>query len=190
MVNGALAQIPAGGIKSGAIIEADYDGTQYQVTSGLSFGSGITAGSPVASTSGTSIDFTGIPATANRLTFIFNSVSSNGTSHFLLQLGSGSVASSGYVSSGEYAAIAATSTAGFLLVNHGASEANNGIYTFTRISSNIWVGSGMVRPSSGGGTGGVGSGVKTLSGALDRIRLTAVNGSDTFNAGSVNIFYE
>jgi hypothetical protein len=30
----------------------------------------------------------------------------------------------------------------------------------------------------------------SLSGALDRIRLTTVNGTDTFDAGSVNIIYE
>jgi hypothetical protein len=30
----------------------------------------------------------------------------------------------------------------------------------------------------------------SLSGTLDRIRLTTVNGSDTFDAGSINIIYE
>ena len=30
----------------------------------------------------------------------------------------------------------------------------------------------------------------TLSGALDRVRVTTVNGTDTFDAGSINILYE
>jgi hypothetical protein len=33
-------------------------------------------------------------------------------------------------------------------------------------------------------------GSKSLSAALDRVRLTTVNGTDTFDAGSVNIMYE
>jgi len=37
---------------------------------------------------------------------------------------------------------------------------------------------------------GYGAGTKTISGVLDRIRLTTVNGTDTFDAGSVNILYE
>ena len=34
------------------------------------------------------------------------------------------------------------------------------------------------------------TGAVSLSGTLDRIRLTTVNGTDTFDAGSVNIMYE
>jgi hypothetical protein len=34
------------------------------------------------------------------------------------------------------------------------------------------------------------AGSKTLSGALDRIRITTVNGTDTFDAGTINILYE
>jgi hypothetical protein len=34
------------------------------------------------------------------------------------------------------------------------------------------------------------AGSKTLSGTLDRVRITTVNGTDTFDAGSINILYE
>ena len=34
------------------------------------------------------------------------------------------------------------------------------------------------------------SGTVTLSGTLDRVRITTVNGTDTFDAGSINILYE
>ena len=36
----------------------------------------------------------------------------------------------------------------------------------------------------------VGGGNVTLSGTLDRVRITTVNGTDTFDAGSINIMYE
>ena len=52
----------------------------------------------VATTSGTAIDFTGIPAGVKRITVMFNGVSTNGTSNYLLQLGSGSVQTTGYSS--------------------------------------------------------------------------------------------
>ena len=35
-----------------------------------------------------------------------------------------------------------------------------------------------------------GGGNVTLGGALDRIRVTTVNGTDLFDAGSINIMYE
>jgi hypothetical protein len=35
-----------------------------------------------------------------------------------------------------------------------------------------------------------GAGSVTLSATLDRIRITTVNGTDTFDAGSINIAYE
>jgi hypothetical protein len=34
------------------------------------------------------------------------------------------------------------------------------------------------------------AGTKTLSGTLDRVRITTANGTDTFDAGSINILYE
>ncbi len=53
-------------------------------------GSVITSGTAVASTSGTSIDFTGIPSWVKRVTILFKGVSISSTSQFLIQLGSGS----------------------------------------------------------------------------------------------------
>jgi len=35
-----------------------------------------------------------------------------------------------------------------------------------------------------------GGGGITLSGTLDRVRITTVNGTDTFDAGTINIMYE
>jgi hypothetical protein len=41
-----------------------------------------------------------------------------------------------------------------------------------------------------GGNSFVGNGILLLSGALDRVRITTVGSTNTFDAGSVNIMYE
>ena len=58
----------------------------------------LTSGTAVASTSGTSIDFTGLPSWVKRITVIFNGVSLSGSSNLLIQLGTGSTTytTSGY----------------------------------------------------------------------------------------------
>lgn len=152
---------------------------------------GISAGTAVASTSGTSIDFTSIPSWVKRITIMLNGVSTNGTSAYLVQIGSGSVTTSGYLSSASYGTTAANATTGLLAcVNLTASTFQTGICTITNISSNTWVSSSVVGANAGGATVTLCSGGVTLSGTLDRVRITTVNGTDTFDAGSINILYE
>lgn len=62
---------------------------------------GLTSGTAVATTSGTSIDFTGIPSWAKKITVMFSAVSTNGTSPIQVQIGAGSVSNSGYVGTAE-----------------------------------------------------------------------------------------
>ena len=160
---------------------------------GTSVRGGITSGTAVASTSGTSIDFTGIPSWVKRVTVMFSGVSTNGTSPCLVQIGAGSVTSTGYVSMGGRQAGASTaettSTAGYVINNVLATYVLSGQLNLLLLSSNTWVSShqfavtGAVATLSGGGT-------VTLSGTLDRVRITTVNGTDTFDAGTVNILYE
>ena len=158
-------------------------------------GSVLTSGTAVASTSGTSITFSSIPSWVKRITFIFNEFSTNGGSHYLVQIGSGSVTSSGYVSTGSSCNQASatggtSSTAGFVVRNGvGASGLTSGILTIANVSGNTWISSHTYKSSTtevgfGGGSS------PALSGSLDRVVLTTVNGTDTFDAGSVNIMYE
>jgi hypothetical protein len=157
--------------------------------------SAIVSGAAVASTSGTSIDFTGIPSWAKRVTVMFNGVSTSGTSNLRIQIGSGSVDSTGYSSS--YGNIgtasvsgAVNSTSGWEILNVAASATNSGIATICLLSSNIWTFNSLTSAVTTANTILVG-GVKTaLSGTLDRVRITTVNGTDTFDAGSINIMYE
>ncbi len=145
-------------------------------------------------TSGTSIDFTGIPSWAKRITVMLNEVSTNGTAHFLLQLGdSGGIENSGYVansvtmdSGGNTAGT--TSTGGFVLYHDTAAQNEIGTWTIANVAGNTWIASHTANKAGTNATAG--SGNKTLSSTLDRVRLTTANGTDTFDAGSVNIMYE
>jgi len=155
----------------------------------------IGQGTAVASTSGTSVTFTGIPSWAKQITVMFNGVSTNGTSLPQVQVGSGSVSTSGYATTSSITVNVGTSgvvqaTTGFQLTNAGnASYIFSGSLILTLISSNTWVGLGnnTVTTSVFNTVAGVSP---TLSGALDRVVITTVNGTDTFDAGSINILYQ
>jgi hypothetical protein len=150
----------------------------------------ITSGTSVASTSGTSIDFTSIPSWVKRITVMFNGVSTSGTNPYVIQIGSGSVTTTGYTSSGlNQAGSAVSSTTGLLLMNAcTAADVFSGMATLTLQSNNTWVYTSMLY-ISGGSKQGVGNS-PNLSGALDRVRITTGGGTDTFDAGSINILYE
>jgi hypothetical protein len=155
---------------------------------------GINRGTEQATTSGTAVDFTGIPAGVRRITIAFNAVSSNGTSGRVVQIGSGSFVTSGYVSSGGSIAastaggnsITSAFLAGYATV---AADAVNGAMTLLNISGNNWVAS-FAGGSSGGNFGMVSGGSLSLGGVLDRVRITNGNGTDTFDGGAVNIMWE
>jgi hypothetical protein len=153
----------------------------------------ITQGTAVASTSGTSIDFTGLPAWVKRITVMFNGVSTNGTSNYVVQIGSGSVTSSGYTSSCANITTTpslATSTSAFLInINAVSADTYIGHIVITLVSGFIYVQSGTIVRYSAGNTQ-VSAGNVTLSGVLDRVRVSTAGGTDTFDAGSINILYE
>ena len=155
------------------------------------------AGTAVASTSGTSIDFTSIPSWVKRITVMFNGVSGNGSSAPIIQIGSGSVSTSGYTSVGIFAgatnnAGGSAYTTGFGIPAGNATNLMYGHFVLTLLSSNTWVCSAVITANTGGvyygfNCGGVSP---ALGGTLDRVRITTVNGTDTFDAGSINILYE
>ena len=153
----------------------------------------IVSETAVASTSGTSIDFTDVPSWVKRITVMFRGVSLSGTSSFLVQIGSGSVTTTGYISSSGVISFSNTtagtnSTAGFLMYSQGAANTMSGNMVINTLGSNIWVSSNSIK--LGTANVGYGGGDITLGGVLDRVRITTVNGTDTFDAGSINILYE
>ena len=147
------------------------------------------------SASGTSVDFTGIPSWVKRITVMINSLSTNGSSIPQIQLGTSSgVATTGY--SGHAAAInSGTGQAGVTsghIINSGSSAPSGfcGHIVFTNISSNNWVGSGLVLNTLAAGAMAMSASIVGLSGTLDRVRITTVNGTDTFDAGVINLLWE
>lgn len=156
----------------------------------------ITQGTAVASTSGTSIDFTSIPSWVKRITVMFQGISTSGTSVVVVRLGtSGGIVSTSYVGAsggtinGGSAGVVAYST-GFALDNDwAATRLYSGNMIIDNITGNTWVEShslgesATVRMNTGGG-------YQALSGTLTQIRITTVNGTDTFDAGTINIMYE
>jgi hypothetical protein len=153
----------------------------------------ITSGTSQASTSGTSIDFTSIPSWVKRITVMFQGVSTSGTSNLQVQIGSGSVTTSGYQSlanSFNTTPSGTSATSGFLLTTStSAASLWSGCFSICNLTSNSWVVSGtLVRSDQVILT--IFGGNITLGGTLDRVRITTVNGTDTFDAGTINIMYE
>lgn len=170
-------------------------GTQT-LTNKIIQGGAITSGTAVASTSGTSIDFTSIPSWVKRITVMLNGVSTNGSSFLRMQLGSGSVKTSGYlgasisVTAGQ-ATDGSNISSGFdvTVFSVSASSLYAGSVVFTLTNSNNWTANGCIGQQAAAAIGLI-AGYVSLSGTLDRVRITTVNGTDTFDAGVINILYE
>jgi hypothetical protein len=153
-------------------------------------GGTIISGTAVASTSGTSIDFTSIPSWVKRITVMFNGVSTNGTTNLCILIGSGSFSTTGYTSSVWTANtnLSTDTTLFKITAVNAAAYVTSGIITLATLGSNVWTQSATLASTGAGPS--VSGGSITLGGALDRVRITTGNGTDTFDAGSINILYE
>jgi hypothetical protein len=172
------------GIVSQAIAGTDY----LTSTSGGS----ITLGTPQTAT-GTSVDFTGIPSWAKKITVNFNAVSIAASGNLMLQLGTSSgFESSGYISTIQAGSPNATITNGFqLTININSTQLCSGVETINLLNSstNTWAAFGAIVYNSISINSGFNAGSKSLSSVLDRVRITTTTG-DTFDAGTINISYE
>jgi hypothetical protein len=124
---------------------------------------------------------------------MFNGVSLSGSSNILIQIGLSTVETTGYISSSGAMGNGATSTVvsstnGFIVFANGSSNVASGSAILTTLGSNVWVNQHSTYVTNTASVAG--GGAKTTSGIIDRIRITTVNGTDTFDAGSINIFYE
>ena len=155
----------------------------------------IARATAVASTSGTEINFTSIPSWVKRITVMFAGVSTNGTSNLRVRIGAGSVATSGYLGS----SVGILSNVGFSSLQSGsgfdisdaaaAAAVRHGAIKLVNITGNTWVVDGVMGQSDTTRTAMIGGSI-ALAGTLDRIHITTVNGTDTFDAGTINILYE
>lgn len=158
--------------------------------------SNIISATAQVSTSGTSISFTAIPSGVKRITVMFNGVSTSGTSVVLVQLGTGATptyTTTGYLGSGSsIGSGSALYTTGFGFGNaRAATTVSSGNFALGLLSSatNTWAASGNFGRSDTGGMD-VGAGAISLAAVLTAVRITTVNGTDTFDLGSINILYE
>ena len=159
---------------------------------GTATGTVLVSGTAVASTSGTSIDFTSIPSWVKRITVMFNGVSLSGTADLMVRTAtSGGIETSGYngtvLGNGTQTQWA---SGGYQVTRTGnASSTYSGILVLLNVSGNIWIASSTMADGTNA-YAGTASGTKTLSNVLTQLRVMATNGTDTFDAGSINILYE
>lgn len=144
------------------------------------------------SASGTSVDFTGIPSWVKRITVMFSGVSTSGTDAIWIQLGdTGGIETTGYVSvNTSQSGVVTTSTSAFIAgLNNPATDNANGVFNLALLGSNTWLQSGIFAEN---GTSRIytGAGSKALSDTLTQIRITTSGGTQTFDAGTINIMYE
>ncbi len=177
---------------TGSLLNLSGSATVYVTAAALDIMDNISVGATVATTSGTAIDITGIPSWVNRITIIFNQISTNGNNHQFVQIGDGTINTAGYVSTGcaQGPGInnAIGSTNGYIMFLAGSAGLIAGHMVLTKTSTATWISSHVTKIDTtncrfGGGT-------KTLSGPLDRIRLTNNGGTDVFDNGSIRIFWE
>lgn len=169
--------------------------TQFNVTSTGAYGQ-IKSGTAVTAT-GTSVDFTGIPSWAKRVTVLFTGLSLNtgGVNPITLRLGtSGGIQASGYTGSQGYVGGSPASTnmaAGFDMYADTAAETVSGAITLQLLNSatNLWVATGVAGNTAAAYMRYIG-GYVTLSGVLTQVRFTNASGAASFDAGSINILYE
>jgi len=166
---------------------------------GTPTGVGVLTSGTAVSVSGTSVDFTSIPSWVKRITVMFNGVSTNSTSPIIVQLGTSSgVQTSGYIGTMNQNQqsqnnVVTTLSSGFTIVDATgalASQTMYGAMTLTFFSSNDFMASGLFGSPPATTRMFSLAGYKSLGATLDRVRITTVNGTDTFDAGSVNIIFE
>lgn len=157
-------------------------------------GEGVIQTRAPVTASGSTIDFTDIPATAKKITIPIGSISSSSSSAISVVLGdSGGFETTGYV--GVISTITSGTsetapTTGFVIVDTTtAAQAMSGVVVLAAIDldGGRWALQSTMA-SHLNSTLYVGSGQKALSGPLDRIRLVASAG--TFDNGTVNILIE
>jgi hypothetical protein len=176
------------------------DGTAGMTLPGA--GTSVQAGSLTLATaqtaSGTNVNFTGIPSWVKRITVMFNSISGTGTAALTCRLGTSvGLATTGYFSvyegigaDGNTSAVPASTTAFGLVAGLAATNLLYGTITVTHMGNNIWTITGTVCRDATNDAIYMTAGSVTLTGICDRVGLTWANGTDTFDAGTVNIMYE
>jgi hypothetical protein len=138
---------------------------------------------------------TTIPSWVKRITLNFVGMTTSSTSQIIVQIGSGSYTSSGYLGTSTASASTSASysaTTGFCIANNdGATQVAHGtmIINLQNAATNTWVET-LTGGYSNRAMSFFGGGSVSLGGTLDRIQITTVGSTDTFTAGTINFQYE
>ena len=145
-------------------------------------------GTETATTSGTSVEWTGLPTWVRQIIVSFNEVSTAGTADMLVQLGTATDwITSGYLSNSHNNSASAygDSTSGFIIDSLGASEVLGGSMIINKVADDAWV--EVFKGKTGTASGDAGAGTLNGSGTITRIRLNLT--ASSFDAGSAGIWY-
>lgn len=156
----------------------------------------VTSVAEITTTSGTSIEATGLPADVQRIVLHFRFVSLDADTALLIQLGT---SADGFLTavydsySRQIAGGSSTPvnyTAGFGVNHNAANRRYTGMVTLERTttSGNTWTVSGLLNDDVGP-LSFLMFGHKGLSSNLDRVRLIGANGTAAFDAGVLGITY-
>jgi len=189
--------IPSPMIGAGDVSNAEHaflNSVTSNIQTQVSAAGGITIVAEQASTSGTTVDFTGIPAGVKEIFVFFDGVSIDGTENPIIQLGdSGGFETSGYLS-GTLQVVTSTAsvlaqTTGFGVYSGNAGRVYHGFYHLVLFNAAnfSWAGSCSMRNNSG--VYSAGGGAKDLTAELTQIRITSTNTPDDFDAGSIGLAY-
>jgi len=144
---------------------------------------------------GVSVDFTGIPTWAKRVTVLLKETSLSGVSPLILRLGSsGGVEATGYLcnlstANGAAISTAAATTSHQLTTTIAATSQVYGKIVIEHLSGNSFI----ITSNLGRNDAAyhfTGTGAKDLAGVFDRLRLTTISGTDTFDNGSASLYIE
>jgi hypothetical protein len=173
------------------------DGSAGVTTNSGAIYNGIASSSVVTGTTQTSIAFESIPSWVKRITIMLAGLSTSSTGTPLVQLGTGSTTytTSGYLGSNWWATntgsnqIANFSSGfGLNMSNNTAASVYHGSISLILVSGNTWV-CNFVLGQSNATSASNGGGSIALASALTAVRLY-IDGTQQFDAGSINILYE
>lgn len=186
------SDITLGDVYSNVTLRYESDLSRWVVV-GKSLANNLQLDTAQESTSGTEIDFTGLPANIRELKVMFEGVSTSGNDDILIQLGTGSTTyvASGYVSRGaliDGAPNVVASTAGIIVVVEAAGDVFHGAITFNNFDADKWVAQGSLANETDNQVE-TSAGSVDISATLTAVRVTTVGGTDTFDAGNINLIY-